>query len=192
MLLQRNAGVLAELQSDILRLQGFKSVHNATIDNGLGLLNTAFPNATFPLGCMHEFMTPQYDAAAPTVGFLAALLALLTKQKGTVLWISPSRMIFPHTLKSFGIVPDRVLFADVSKEKEALWTMEEALKCDTLTAVVGEVREVSFIESRRFQLAAEQSQVTGFILLRNAHNPNNTACASRWKITSLESESIDG
>ena len=65
--------------------------------------------------------------------------------------------------------------------------MEETLKCGGLTAVVGEIQEISFTASRRLQLAVEQSGVTGFILHRYPRNLNTIACVSRWKITSLPS-----
>jgi protein ImuA len=70
--------------------------------------------------------------------------------------------------------------------------MEEALKCDGLAAVVAEIQELSFIASRRLQLAVEKSLVTGFILRRNPRNINTTACVTRWKIKPIQSESVDG
>jgi protein ImuA len=69
--------------------------------------------------------------------------------------------------------------------------MEEALKCDGLSAVIGEVPELSFTASRRLQLAVEKSQVTGFLIRRSVRHLNTTACVTRWKITSLPSESED-
>jgi protein ImuA len=72
-----------------------------------------------------------------------------------------------------------------------IWALEEALKCEAITAVVGEIREISFTASRRLQLAVEQSHVTGFLLRRLSRNLNTTACVSRWKITPLVSEVID-
>ena len=65
--------------------------------------------------------------------------------------------------------------------------MEEALKCAGLAAVIGELPELSFTTSRRFQLAVEQSRVTGFILRSNPRNLQPNACVSRWKIKSLPS-----
>ncbi len=65
--------------------------------------------------------------------------------------------------------------------------MEEALKCDGLAAVVGEINEINFASSRRLQLAVEQSRVTGFILHPKVQNITTTACVSRWRITSLAS-----
>ena len=69
--------------------------------------------------------------------------------------------------------------------------MEEALKYDGLSAVVGEMQELDFTASRRLQLAVEKSRVTGFILRRNPKHINTTACVARWKITSLATEQSD-
>ncbi len=99
---------------------------------------------------------------------------------------------FPPGLSSFGIQPDRVIFIDVKKEKDVLWAMEEALKCGGLAAVIGEIKEISFTDSRRLQLAVEQSQVTGFLLRHQPRNLNTIAAVARWKITSLPSYQEDG
>jgi protein ImuA len=191
---ERKAEILAELQTDILRLQGFKPADNAAIDWGLGPIKDAFPNSTFPLGAVHEFLSSRPEDAAATSGFIAGLLSSLMGSNGTSLWISASRKLFPPALKSFGIQPDRFIFIDLHKEKDVVWAMDEALKCSTLTTVVGELNDISFTASRRLQLAVEQSQVTGFIIrnkVQQADNPGTTACVSRWKITPLPSVSIE-
>src|SRR5687767_10370847 len=184
--------ILKDLQADILRLQGFKSAKNGSLDMGLELLKDAFPNGSFPLGAVHEFLSTQLEDIAPTSGFIAGLLSSLIKSKGIALWISSSRTLFPPALKSFGLSPDRFIFLDLKKERDVLWAMEEALKCGALAAVVGEVREISFTASRRLQLAVEQSRVTGFVLRHAQRNVGTTACVSRWRITSLASEPEEG
>lgn len=186
----KRADIIEKLQTDILRLEGFKSSNSSAVDLGLGPIREAFPNASFPLGAIHEFITEQSEGAAATSGFLAGILGPLMGNIGASLWISASRTLFPPALKNFGIQPDRFIFIDLQKEKDALWAMEEALKCSALTAVVGEMQEISFIASRRLQLAVEQSRVTGFILRHNPRKLNTTACVSRWKISSLPSEQV--
>jgi protein ImuA len=188
---QQKADILAELQADILRLQGFKTVQNTVLDTGLGPLKHAFPNATFPLGAMHEFISAKPEQTAATIGFLSGLLSILMNNNGAVLWISATRMLFPPALKNFGVNPDRFIFIDVQKEKDALWALDEALKCSALTAVVGELNNISFTQSRRFQLAVEESQVTGFLLRTQARAIGTTACVSRWQITALPSAPIN-
>lgn len=178
------ADIMAQLQKDLLPLQGLKHAANDhTIDTGLGPINYAFPNGSFPLGAIHEFIA---EDMAATCGFVAGILSVLMQNGSTCLWISPWRRLFPPALHLFGISPDKIIFIDLQKERDLLWAVEEALKCNGLAAVVGEIKELSFTASRRLQLAVEQSKVTGFILLTKANN--TTACVTRWNITSLPSE----
>jgi protein ImuA len=184
--------ILARLQKEVLSLQGFKpSLSNTPIDMGLGFIRHSFPYHQFPLGAMHEFCFTGNESAAATGGFVSGILSSLMKGGGAVLWIGNPRTIFSPAFLTFGIKPDRIIFIDLKKDLDVLWAMEEALKCDGLAAVVGEMSQLSFTASRRFQLAVEQSRVTGFILRRNPRQLNTTACVTRWKITSLPSASID-
>lgn len=186
------AEIIAQLQRDILPLQGLRvASKNTALDTGLGHIKNAFPNASFPLGAIHEFISTNAADATATSGFVAGIISSLMHGNGTLIWISASRTIFPPALKSFGIAPDKVIFIDLKKEKEILWAMEEALKCKGLSAVIGEIQELNFTASRRLQLAVEQSRVTGFVLRRNPRNVNTTACLTRWSITSLQSELAD-
>jgi protein ImuA len=186
------ATIIAQLKKDILPLQGFKTVtKNAAEDVGLGIIKKAFPNNQFPVGAVHEFMSSSPESAAATGGFVAGILASLMKKGGATIWISAYRTILPPALQSFGIAPDKIIFLDLHKEKEMLWAIEEALKCEGLAAVVGELPELSFTASRRLQLAVEQSRVTGFILRYNPRSNNTTACVTRWNITPLPSQLND-
>ena len=187
------ADIIAQLQRDILPLQGFRpALKNRTLDAGLGPINKAFPDASFPVGAVHEFISNNIEDAAATSGFVAGLISTLMQGNGALIWISASRTIFPPALKSFGIPPERIIFIDLQKEKEIMWAMEEALKCKGLSAVIGEMQELNFTASRRLQLAVEQSRVTGFILRRNPRSINTTACLTRWQITAAQSQLAEG
>lgn len=184
--------IFNRLQAEIIKLQGYRPASEMAMNTGLGFMEKAFPNATFPLGAIHEFVSHGQEDRAATRGFLAGLLSSLLRNGGSAIWISSHRTVFPPALKNFGLSPDQFLFIDLSKERDVLWAMEEALKCAALTSVIGEVREMSFTASRRLQLAVEQSKVTGFVLRNNAARLDATACVSRWKISSLPSEAVDG
>ncbi|CAN5400565.1 ImuA family protein [soil metagenome] len=183
----KKENIIAQLQEEILRIQKFCR-STATVDMGLGSLAQAFPNHSFPLAAIHEFLSLGMEDAAATTGFVSGLLASIMGNNGAVVWISSSRKLFPPALKAMNIEPDRFIFLDLKNERDVLWAMDEALKCGALSAVIGEIRDLSFTESRRLQLAVEQSQVTGFVLRHNVRNLNTTASVSRWKITTLHSE----
>jgi protein ImuA len=187
-MIDKKANIIAQLQKEILPLQGFRpAAAAAAVDMGWGEIDDAFPTKTFPVGAVHEFLCSHQEDAAASSGFMAAMLAALMRNKGTAIWISTSRMLFPPALVNFGIEPHRIIFIDLQREKDMAWAMEEALKCGALAAVVGEIREISFTASRRLQLAVEKSQVTGFHFRRNPANLHTSACLSRWKITPLPS-----
>lgn len=185
------ADIIETLQGEILRLQGLKFSGKPAVEMGLGPINKSFPNNSFPLGVIHEFITSSPQEAAPTCGFVSGLLSTLLVDNGVAIWISAARTLFPPSLKTFGLNPDHIIFLDLEKEKDVLWAMEEALKCPAVSAVVGEMADISFTASRRLQLAVEQSCVTGFVIRRNCRKLNTTACVSRWRIVSLPSDSID-
>jgi protein ImuA len=175
--------VVQQLRQEILLRQGCRPPSAAAVDLGLGPVAAAFPHGAFPTGAIHELLSDGPEEAAASGAFSSALIGRLMARGGACIWIGPRRNIFPSGLAAFGVEPDKVIFVDVRKEKEGLWVVEEALKCEGLAAVVAEIREVSFLVSRRFQLAVEQSRVTGFLLRDKPRNRDPIAAVARWRVT---------
>ncbi|MFD2599636.1 ImuA family protein [Sphingobacterium corticis] len=191
MMIQDKSALVKQLQRDILGWQGVSTPYQSKSTLGLGVIEQVFPHGTFPLGCVHEFLGFHSEDRAASSGFIAGILSKLMEKDGVCFWISTSPIIYPPAMSSFGISPDRLVFVRMSTEREVLWAVEEALKCKGLAAVVGEVSQLSFVESRRLQLAVEESRVTGFILRRSEKNMHATACVARWQIRSLPSAAVD-
>jgi protein ImuA len=188
-----NANIIAQLQKEILSLQGLKKSNNTSdIDFQLGEITRAFPNESFPLSAVHEFVNMNREHQAATSGFISYLVSSLMKNGSAAVWISSSPVIFPPALRSFGISPDKIIFVSAKDHKEILWVMEEALQCEGLAAVIAEIRDLNFTESRRLQLAVEKDHVTGFIIRDQPARLTVNACVSRWKISSLKSKAPDG
>ena len=179
--------IISQLQKDTLLLQGFKTKRrNINLDIHLVPIRYAFPGQIFPSGAVHEFLCFQKEHRSATIGFICSLIAGLMQTHGACVWISSSREAFPPGLKFFGINPEQVVFIQLKKERDILWAMEEALKCEGLASVIGEIKDLNFTNSRRLQLAVENSKVTGFILHQKLSN-NIKTCVSSWKITSVPS-----
>ena len=185
--------IVAQLQQQILQWEGFAPPAAAKAKGiGMGTIEAAFPNGVFPAGAIHEMICPDAEHTAATGGLLAGILNSLMKQGGACLWISTSRTLFPPALSRFNVAPDRVIFIDAGTEKEVLWVMEQALKCEGLAAVVAEVKEISIIQSRRLQLAVESSRVTGFLLRNDLRKLGANTCVARWEISPLPSSLEEG
>ncbi|MBS1644151.1 MAG: Error-prone repair protein ImuA [Bacteroidetes bacterium] len=181
------AALIQQLQQDILRLQSGHRQSLPPLHTGLGILEQAFPQQCFPAAGLHELISYAPGHAAATQGFLAGLLQHILPQQAYTLWISTWRRLFPPALTAFGLDPSRVIFVDIPRNKEALWAFEEALKSGAVAAVVAEIPNVSFTESRRLQLALEEHQVTGLLHRYQPRSDNTIACVARWKVESAPS-----
>lgn len=180
--------IIAGLKKELLTLQGLSSTeHNKDVDKALGQIRSAFPNHSFPVSAVHEFVSEK-DNSPATVAFVGILLSALMNNKGAALWISSSHAVFPPALQGLGIPPDKIIFIFLPNDKQIAWAMEEALKCNGLAAVIGELRDLNFTTSRRLQLAVEKSHVTGFVIRSQPRELHANACVSRWKIKSIPSE----
>lgn len=181
--------IVAQLREQLLRMQGDGQQAGLGCRMGLDPIERVFPNGIFPTACIHEFVTATAEEAAATTGFVSGLLARMTAEEGTCLWIGTSARFspFPPALITFGIAPERIIFVEVKRERDVLWAMEEALKSTALTAAISELPGLDFAQSQRLQLAVEKSRVTGFVLRTQPLRLGNTACAARWRIRHLPS-----
>jgi protein ImuA len=181
--------ILSSLKKQILRLEGFKEPLLSEETN-LGRINDAFPHGVFPFSALHEFFCFNQEEATSTSAFIAGILSSRLRKGGVAVWVRSKLKIFPPALKWFGIQPHEILFLDVKKENDVSWAINEALKCSSLSAVVGEMPEMSLTASRRFQLAIEDAGV-GCFIIRN--NPKNllTTSVSRWHIQPLPTKTED-
>lgn len=182
------SSIISKLEKEILPLHGIRSQpFKIGEGNFLGPITQAFPLQSFPLGAIHEFMAESKESMVASSGFITGILSKLMRKDAVSVWISAGKPLYPPGLVYFGIRPERILFLHDLDKKQMIWATEEALKCEGLTAVVSELADMDFLQSRRFQLAVESSKVTGFIIRYKPRIQNITASVTRWKITHLAS-----
>jgi protein ImuA len=191
--MENKKAIIGQLRQHILQCESYKPPATGQRNLlSLGPMESAFPNGVFPLGTVHELICHTSEQATASSGLITGILSGLMQQDGVCIWIGRARKLFAPALASFGVAPHRVIFISLRQDKEALWVMEEALKCSGLVAVVCEMREMDFKQSRRFQLAVEHSRVTGFVLRNAAVKLGSTACAARWQVRPLPSTNMNG
>lgn len=185
--------LIEKLQRNILQWEGYRPPAIGTRGTlGLGPVEAAFPNGIFPQHAVHELVCADAEQAAASGGLVTGILSLLMQKGGVCVWIGRERRLFAPALAAFGVAPHQVIFISLHKDKDTLWVMEEALKCSGLTAVVCELREMDFKQSQRFQLAVENSRVTGFVLRNARAKLSSTACVARWQVKPLPSIEMNG
>ena len=138
-------------------------------------------------GALHEVC-----AASPGSGVAFAAI-LLARCGGQVLWIATeqeSNLVWPPGLIPFGLVSEKLILARAARWPEALWAMEEALRCPALGAAVlmaGSGQGLDLTATRRLHLAAEAGGVFG-LLLRPDGAAGASAARTRWHIAPLASD----
>lgn len=185
------AALLAELRTRIRRLEGMGGEEGGTLPFGVPELDAALPDGGLPLGCLHAVAAE--DRGAGTA-FAAALLARLAAARDApVLWIVRGRDLHAAGLAAYGLTPDRLIAVRAVREADALWAMEEALRCKRLSAVLGETGRLDLTASRRLQLAAEAGGVTGVLLTSGEERAGGASAAvTRWRVAPAPSAPVLG
>ncbi|HET7710174.1 MAG TPA: hypothetical protein VFK50_11710 [Sphingomicrobium sp.] len=114
---------------------------------------------------------------------------------GPLLWVQ-ERMailetgrIYPPGLGAADLVPE-IIHVEARDARAALWAMEEGLRCNALSAVIGELwgdpASLDFTATRRLAVAAERSGVACW-LVRLGGTANLSGARMRWRIVSSPS-----
>lgn len=193
------------LMAEIRRLERAHEAGPPTRPLSLGCAALAehLPEGGLALGRVHELVGEARSEVrdAAVFGFACALLTRIGMGQGTILWCARSANVLggapsARGLATLGLDPARVIFVDAREEADRLWAMEEGLSAPGLAAVVGEfdpARRGDAAASRRLQLAAEKSGVTGLILRPRLTTERGTgdrvpvAVETRWRVIAAPS-----
>jgi protein ImuA len=149
------------------------------------------------VGAVHELRASARRDHGAVTGFVGALAARVNKNSKPLLWIqhdsaaAKTGSLYGAGLDSFGISLSSLLVVQVPRTIDALWTMEEALKCRAVGVVVADIAEeggiIDLTATRRLSLAARDGGGFG-LLLRHRSSLTVSAAATRWDVASVPSE----
>ncbi|MEW6436508.1 MAG: hypothetical protein AB1508_04980 [Pseudomonadota bacterium] len=124
-------------------------------------------------GALHEITAAAPGDAPAAAGFVLALAALFAaSRKSPLIWIGEDfagleqGALYGPGLALHGIDPAHLVLVRTANAKDALWAMEEALKCRTPAVVIGEIYSAKLYDltaSRRLVLAAQKQGTTGLL-----------------------------
>src|SRR5437764_11187341 len=123
-------------------------------------------------------------------GWAGFLLAQLGTDKPW-LWVQ-DRMAILESGRAHppGLPTQDLIHVEARDAKDALWAMEEGVRCSCLSAVIGEIwgdpRALDFTATRRLAVASERSGVAAF-LIRLGGDANLSGARMRWRIASAPS-----
>ena len=184
------AAVLAALRARVARLEG--SIRDRHSHDAIPICD-GLPGDGLARAAVHDVL-----ASSPGCG--AALCALLlARTGGTVLWITLEQdglLAWPPGLARFGLTPAKLVLARTSRWSDALWAMEEALRCPAVSGALlalppGQTtghHPLDLTVTRRLQLAAEAGGALGLLLRSDVGSVAPSATTTRWRISAHPAE----
>jgi protein ImuA len=123
-------------------------------------------------------------------GWAGFLLAQVATGK-PLLWVQDRMAILESgRIHPPGLPTQDLIHVEARDAKDALWAMEEGVRCSCLSAVIGELwgdpRALDFTATRRLAVASERSGVPCW-LVRLGGNANLSGARMRWRIGSAPS-----
>jgi protein ImuA len=123
-------------------------------------------------------------------GWAGFLLAQLAPGK-PLLWVQDRMAILESgRIHPPGLRTQNLIHVEARNARDALWAVEEGVRCACLSAVIGELwgdpKALDFTATRRLAVAAERSG-TPCWLVRLGGIPNLSGARMRWRIASSPS-----
>jgi protein ImuA len=140
-------------------------------------------------GALHETAPERPGDFGAASGFTLALASLAAKAGGETLWIQTDfarhegGALYGNGLDLFGLSSQRLLVLRARRAVDALFAMEEALKCRAVASVIAELPDDStdLTATRRLSLAARDHRGLG-LLLRHRSSSLPSAAMTRWNV----------
>ena len=147
------------------------------------------------LPCAPQPTLSELFAAHPRdSGWAGFLLAQVATGK-PLLWVQERMAILESgRIHPPGLPMQNLIHVETRDARDALWAMEEGLRCAGLSAVIGEIwgdpKALDFTATRRLAVASERSGVAAFLIRLGGH-ANLSGARMRWRIASAPSLAND-
>ncbi|MEO7749704.1 MAG: recA-like protein [Sphingomicrobium sp.] len=138
----------------------------------------------------HPTLSELFAVSSRDGGWAGFLLAQLVPGK-PLLWVQERMAILEAgRIHPPGLATPNLIHIEARDARDALWAMEEGVRCVALSAVIGEIwgdpKTLDFTATRRLAVAAERS-ATPCWLVRLGGTANLSGARMRWRIASAAS-----
>ena len=143
---------------------------------GLAPLDRALPHGGIPNGAVVEILADTEGIGATSLAMrLAAAMsrscassyhsnARTDDASRAVVILDTRGDFYPPAAEAWGLALTQLIVVRTSRDAEALWAVDQALRCRAVAAVIAPITRTDERISRRLQLAAESSGAIGLVL----------------------------
>ncbi|WP_166820477.1 ImuA family protein [Thalassoroseus pseudoceratinae] len=155
--------------------------HDA-ISTGIAVLDDVLPDSGIGAGEIVEWQTERGGAWLLTMLQLRAVLT--ARSAGMAVVIDDAKTFSPVAAMLLGVDLDRLIIVRSKSANQAVWVMEQCLRCSGVVAVCGRLGAISETSARRLKLAARTGGGVGLFFRDESRNRQRTGSWSdiRWRV----------
>jgi len=184
--------VIQQLRRQLRRMEqagGRTSQANAATSVGVAALDALLVQEAFRPGMIIEWVVEGTGSGAARLVLSAATEAL--QNGGALVVIDERREFYPPAAVRLGLDLDRTIVVRPRNRQEAVWALEQALRCSGVAATLGWIDRLDDRAFRRLQLAAEHGGGWGLFLRPIEARKEPTWADLRWLVQPLPFEKGD-
>ena len=201
-----------------LQTAGLRTAPDRAFVTGLEAFDALAPRQSFARGAIHELLFDPPSGQPMFVAAVMALSAANTEARGhesteprrerqanaffipsclrasvpscllPIICSDPRGDVYPPALAAMGFDLSRTWLLRTPSDADEMWAVAECLRCRGVGAVIAAPSNISRIEARRLQLAAERGGSVGILLRQTGRGDSVYAAATRWKVSPYPGE----
>ena len=176
---------LAELLHNPLLWQGDRLARaEDAVASGFAALDRELPGGGWPQASLTELLLDHQGIGELRL-VLPALKALVRAGEWIAL-IAPPHVPYAPAFARHGIDPGRVIVVESAEEKNRWWSAEQVLRANSAGAMLFWPRAVNDAQTRRLQLAAQESQSLAFVFTGTARAAHPSPAPLRIRLSLVE------
>ncbi len=177
-----------ELAAGIRRLERsrrhFDRADQDVASTGISALDALLPHRGMLRGTLTEWTSIRAGGGAMTLAVQAAREA---RQTGPIVVVDPLRCFHAPAAELMRVSLDSLILVRPRSRNDALWAIEQALRCSAVDVVLISMATPSSRECRRLQLAAEAGGSVGLLVRSGVDRGPST-----WADVRLQVEPVTG
>ncbi len=158
------------------------------LSSGCQAMDRYLPGGGYQNGTIVEYLRVQPACGANYLALSAAREAM-NASLGFLVVVDLAQQFYPPAAVALGIDLQRLVLVRPKSSADALWAIDQSLRCSAVAAVLAEVDQMDDRAARRVQLAAEQGGGLGLLIRGAAARSQPSWAEVQWIVRPLHGES---
>ncbi len=151
-------------------------------------LDSMLPHDGLAVATVTEWVAANPATPAGAIALVAAARRL-NRHPGPLVVVAKPEDFYPPAAIALGIPAPRIVWVRPSCHADAVWSIDQSLRCESVAAVWSIVgAQLDDRDARRFQLAAETGQTPGLLVRPTAVRGRPTFADTRFHVAMLPSD----